>query len=357
MTIAADKTQIAERVLPVDPKTRITLNYQQAMNYTFQAEGKMYSRGVITEFMIDGNRYNPDNAPRQNLPPGPNNKKREGGQAVWQQGDIRITMSWEVVPGKPSRLKLGQPIPRRMDTELVKFTIENLGKTVRKVGCRMRMDVDVVNNDGALFASPVTHPNQILNGVALFGKQLPPFFEALQMPDFNNSGERGVFTLKLGGKMDGPSKIILTNLRRLQRRLGPGAGRSRRLRLRSPVATQEIPPRGKRECAYGYGQGVACVNDAELSVDFGGSFEPSKRFTITAHVTDPVSGQTLTLLLPKGIERVDGKETQVVPTPLQGSNGIVVWRCSLREVGTYPIRIRSSTGETKTWTITVAPPD
>ena len=353
VTIAEDKAQTAERVLPVDPTTRITLNYQNGMNYTFQAEDKTYSLSVDTEFMIDGNRYKPNNTQRQALPPGPNKKKREGGQAVWQQGDVRITMSWEVVPGKPSRLKPGQAIPRRMDTELIKFTIENLGKVVRKVGCRMSMDVFIVDNDGALFASPATHPNQVLNGVALFGKQLPPFFEALQVPDFNNSGERGVFTLKFGSKMDGPSKAILTNLGAARGEWDPApqdAGDAACVLL---WQTQEIQPRGKRECVYAFGQGVACVNDAELAVDFGGSFEPSKRFTITAHVTDPVSGQTLTLLLPKGVERVDGKETQIVPTPLQGSNGIVVWRCSLREVGTFPIRIRSSTGETKAWTLTV----
>ena len=44
----------------------------------------------------------------------------------------------------------------------------------------------------------------------------------------------------------------------------------------------------------------------------GGSFEPKKQFTVAVHVDDPLPGQTVSLELPPGMERVEGKELQPV---------------------------------------------
>ena len=59
----------------------------------------------------------------------------------------------------------------------------------RKVGCRSLWDVFIVNNDGALFASPTTHPKEVLDGVVLDGKKMPLFFEVLQNPSLEKPGE------------------------------------------------------------------------------------------------------------------------------------------------------------------------
>src|SRR5207253_90413 len=72
-----------------------------------------------------------------------------------------------------------------------------------------------------------------------------------------------------------------------------------------------IPPGGKRDMAYAYGIGIASnpENEGRVSMDVSGAFEPGKQFTITAYVADPLESQALTLELPAGLERMDGKAT------------------------------------------------
>ena len=94
-----------------------------------------------------------------------------------------------------------------------------------------------------------------------------------------------------------------------------------------------------------------------MSINFGGSFEPNKTFTVTAYVDDPIEGQSLALLLPPGVERVDGKDTQAVPVAGDTGQSVVMWRCRLAQPGTYPIRVRSSNGVTQTRIVTVARQD
>jgi hypothetical protein len=360
VTIVKEKSEVAEQVLPADPKIRVEYRYIGNMVFGVLAEGKRLTPNpdsVQTLFMIDGKVEAPKGAPKlQPLAKGPGQKMRHGGQAVWQRGDLRITMVLEVVPGKPSQVRPGVPIPRRMDTLLVKFTIENLGNVPHRVGCRTFVDTLIVDNDGALFASPTTHPNQVLNGIELKGKQLPEFLEVLQRPNLQNPGFKGVFTLKLGAKLEGPSRAVLTIYGARGQWDVPArtAGDSACALFWEP---QEVPPQARREIAFAYGQGIACTNEGRVSVDFGGSFAPSKRFTITAYVDDPIDGQSLTLLLPRGVERLRGKATQVVPLPGEAGPAVVLWHCRLAEVGTYRIRIRSSNGVTHTRTVTVAPPE
>ena len=350
VTIVKEKSEVAERVLPADPKIRVEYQYSGNMEFGVSAEGKRLTpsaSSVNTLFMIDGVVQTPQ-VPRklQDLPDGPGNKKRHGGQTVWQQGDVRITLVLEVVPGKSYQPKPGAPIPRRMDTLLVKYLIENSGAASHKVACRAFIDTLVVQNDGALFASPTTHQD----------KQLPDFLEVLQRPDLKNPGFKGVFTLKLGAKLEGPSRVVLTTYgTRGQYNCPPQPAGDSACALFWPA--QDLPPQTRREIAWAYGQGIACTNEGRISVDFGGSFEPGKIFTITSYVDDPIDGQSLTLVLPPGIERVEGKATQVVPLVGESGQSIVQWRCRMTKTGTYPIRIRSSNGVTQAHTVTVAPPD
>ena len=77
-----------------------------------------------------------------------------------------------------------------------------------------------------------------------------------------------------------------------------------------------------------------------------------------AYVDGPLDGQSLTLQLPKGMELIHGKATQNVPLADDtGRSAVVMWRCRLAQVGTYPIGIRSNNGVTQTWTVTVSPQD
>src|ERR1017187_4305207 len=136
VTIVKEKSEVAERVLPADPKIRVEYRYSGNMQFGVSAEGKRLTpldNSVNTLFMIDGIAQSPK-VPKmlQDLPDGPGNKKRHGGQTVWQQDDVRVTLVLEVVPGKPYHPKAGAPIPRRMDTLLVKYIIENTGAAAHK---------------------------------------------------------------------------------------------------------------------------------------------------------------------------------------------------------------------------------
>jgi hypothetical protein len=119
----------------------------------------------------------------------------------------------------------------------------------------------------------------------------------------------------------------------------------------------QVKGKSKHEVGFAYGQSLAVnpENEGKVHIQFGGNFEPNKAFTVTAYVEDPLEGQALTLLLPKGVERLDDRDTQTVPQPTRDGQSVVMWRCRVQQLGTFPIRIRSSNGVTETRTVTVAP--
>jgi len=93
----------------------------------------------------------------------------------------------------------------------------------------------------------------------------------------------------------------------------------------------------------------------ELTLAVGGSLVPGKLITITAQVEFPVPGQALTLLMPRGLMRVEGKEVQ--PVTLSSTNSsLVLWKVRALEPGDFVVRVRSSTGATLSQTIKVSLP-
>src|SRR5439155_16046467 len=99
---------------------------------------------------------------------------------------------------------------------------------------------------------------------------------------------------------------------------------------------REIRPGGKREMVYAYGQGIASnpENEGQVRVALGGSFEPQRLFTVTARVDDPLPGQTVSLDLPEGMQRVEGKELQPVPPPGPEGSSLVLWKARVLRTGT-----------------------
>ena len=93
----------------------------------------------------------------------------------------------------------------------------------------------------------------------------------------------------------------------------------------------------------------------EFTLTVGGSFVPGKIITITAQVDFPVPGQALTLLLPPGLRRVEGKEIQPV-TLSPTSSSLVLWKVRAQEPGSFTVRVRSSTGVTRGQTIKISRP-
>jgi hypothetical protein len=191
------------------------------------------------------------------------------------------------------------------------------------------------------------------------GRDMPPYIQVLQQPDLKNPGVVAWVTFSLGSGIEKPERIVLTS--NLGRRdiwdLAVMGGGFNTL-IGFFWEPKEIKPGGKREMAYGYGLGQATpVNsDANFDMDFGGSFEMGKTFTIAAQVNDPSEGQTLELQLPKGLEVTEGRIIQPVPLTVgDTAQSMVLWKGRVLEYGRHPIQIRSSSGVTKTKILTISP--
>lgn len=347
----------------IDPTKRINFSTQGNFFCNINTiRGETLHLSHFPSFMIDGQLYQSQfgnqagkfevmNAP---LKKGPNNKARDGFMTVWVKGDIRITQTIELHPSKAKAA--GQK--RLMNNVLITYTVENKGNKDANVGVRVYMDTYVVTNDGCLFAAPVTHPGKILDGVVLEGKTLPPYLQMLQTPNLQAPGYVSHLTLNVGSKYEKMSKLVCT-------RHGSGFNTwdmpANQAMFDSAVGmfwpVKELKAGGKREIAYVYGEGIAVSPESEGQFEFGlgGSFEPGKTCTISAVVGDPAVGQTLTLELPAGMERVEGKAVQPVGALAEDqSYSTVLWKARVLKPGEHTIRIRSSTGVTQTKIVSVS---
>jgi peptidyl-prolyl cis-trans isomerase B (cyclophilin B) len=94
---------------------------------------------------------------------------------------------------------------------------------------------------------------------------------------------------------------------------------------------------------------------AELTLVVSGSLAPGKVFSIAAYVDFPTRGQALTLELPPGVVRVEGKEIQPVPLSAAGKS-LVLWKARIEQSGEFTIKVRSSTGIIRSRTISTPAP-
>ena len=361
--IADDKTVVVdvEDSGAVDPTQRINFGGQQFGNGFYMNIRTIRNESLhlshFPTFLINGQTIQGNNVAaalkQMPLPKGPGGKQRVGYQVTQNFNNLRVTQSLELHPSKAK--KSGEK--RLLNNVLITHTLENTGATPATVGMRIYMDTYVITNDGCLFASPVTHPGKILDGMVLQGKELPPYLQMLQNPNLQNPGYVSHLTLNVGSKFEKGYKLILT-------RHGAGFGGyempAQQAMFDSAIGlyfeTKEIKPGGKRELAYVYGEGIAVAAESEgrFQTSLGGSFEPGKSFTVSALVADPALGQTLSLDLPAGMKRLEGKEVQPVAALTQDNEySTVLWKCSVLEPGTHTLRIRSSTGVTQTKIVTI----
>jgi peptidyl-prolyl cis-trans isomerase B (cyclophilin B) len=92
----------------------------------------------------------------------------------------------------------------------------------------------------------------------------------------------------------------------------------------------------------------------DFTLALSGSLVPGKPITITAQVDFPAAGEALTLVLPPGLNCVEGKERQ--PVPLASGPSLVLWKVQALEPGEYSVSVRSSTGAIRSQTIKVPRP-
>jgi hypothetical protein len=350
------KTDVStEASAPIDPTLRINLQMVGNMAFGLSAEGVRLCFGagsIQTLFKINNVATYPNTLQPAKLPDKtPNGKSRHGYYSAFKQGNLTITQVVEAVPSRPA--KPGDQ--RKMHAALVRYIIENKDQKPHTVAARVRIDTHC-NNDGALFAAP-TMPKQILNGIELKDKTLPPFVKIMQVPNLEAPGATGHFTLKFGSRMIGPDRFVCT-----AHGVGDNGwdvtvqqsnGDSDCVMYWKPAT---VAPGATVTLAYAYGIGIATTPDSEgrVSIAWGGSFEPNKLFTITAYVEDPISNQTIELELPRGMELVEGKRVEPVPAPPPDSaTSLVLWKCRVKDLGEHNIRFRSSNGVTQTRTITI----
>ena len=368
ITIKDDKPVVVEVALPIDPTQRIRYQPQGLTAMVNAEQGQTLHLSHFPTLNIDGQMVQVGGFGGVGVPPGrggrfekqdqplgksAGGKMRQGFQTVYLHNkDLRVTFTCEVVPTKAQ----GKAQKRRSDSLLLRYLVENKGQQPHKFGLRVYMDVYIINNDGALFAAP-TFPGKILDGIELKDKTLPDYVQLLEQPNLQNPGFVAHLTLNLGKSLEMPERVVLTRhgigFGTWDMQPQPSGGDSALGIFWEP---KEIKPGGKREFAYGYGQGIVLPPEGEgqYEVKLGGSFEPGKLFTVTAVVSDPAPGQALSLQLPEGVELVEGRTTQPVPSPLEfQANSVVMWKARVTRPGAFPLQIRSSSGTTLTKLVTV----
>src|SRR5262249_12167094 len=178
-----------------------------------------------------------------------------------------FTQNVELVP---SRLPPGMESKggkRRIDTARITYVVENKDSREHEVAYRVFVDTMINNNDGALFAAPTTHPGQVLDGILLKDRTLPDYLQVLENPNIKNPGFVGVMSLKFGGKVEGPNKVVLANTGAVNFGQGAWDVAPQKAGGDSAVfiywAAKKLKPLEKRELIWAYGGGTANGPEAE----------------------------------------------------------------------------------------------
>jgi len=361
VTVKDEKPVTSEAAeAPLDPVQRIHYQPQGLAVTVRTANNEILHLSHFPTLSIDGQLFQQGAGGRvevmnRALPAQKGRKARQGFESVYTYGDVRVTATFTLTPTKPST----RGAKRQLDAVLCHYLIENKGNRPHKVGLRIYMDVYVVNNDGAQFAAP-TMPGKILNGVELKGKTLPPYVQLLQVPNLKNPGYVAHLTLDLGSRVEKADRVVLTQ----HGAGGAFGGWDMPAMVAGDTALgvfwepKEVKAGGRRVLAYGYGKGLAASPESEgvVRLALGGSLQPGKGFDLTAYVSDPAPGQSLTLQLPPGMELLEGPACQPVPEPPgEEPASLVRWRARVVRPGEYTLGVRSSTGLTLRKLIAVSP--
>lgn len=350
---------------PIDPTLRIFYNYDTVRHWglvdartrkrlTYSTTGSTN----ITVFRVNGQSNVIREGGRfQKLPDDPVHEARERSSYTFLlQPGLQVTQLLEIVPSKqPVDIGGGQQ-RRLMDTLLVRYLFENTSRRPINSGLRLEVDTLIGGNDGVPFTVP---GRGLVNTSADFTTpdQVPDFVQALETGKIQNPGTVVHISLKVGGGIEPPSRVVLCHWA-----TNGDLSNIRPTHMGTDSAVimvwpdRNLQPGQRREMGYAYGLGSVTVADARgtLGVTLGGNFDIGQSFTITAYVNNPVAGQTLTLGLPPGLDRIKGQPTQSVPAPLVGNTSIVSWEVRVLQTGVFPLKVRSSTGVTQTKTITIA---
>jgi hypothetical protein len=288
-----------------------------------------------------------------------------GKKSVWLYTNpgphkIQVTQLVEIIPGEPVEYsKDKSKLKRFLDTVRVRYMVENKGSEEAKVGLRMVLDTLIGDNDGVPFTVPGR--SDLVVNMAEFptAKEVPDFVQVLERPDLKSPGIVGFVNFKLGGDVEAPSRVLLTQwpgkiLDRWVIPLRPFDGDSAVVMY---WQEQALKPGAKREVGFSYGLGgLSISSNGRLGVSVGGSFTPGGSLTVVALVNSPVKGETLELKLPPGLKLVGDSQKQSVPAVPEGAQAQqspVTWHIQAEREGTFTIEIHSSSNVTQKKSITI----
>jgi hypothetical protein len=279
----------------------------------------------------------------------------------------------ERVPSKQSVPVRAQRLRRVLDTMLVRFHLENRDTVPHRVGLYSVLDTKIGDNDGVPFAGPGL-PRVVNTWADFHTMDIPDFLQALEVANVREPGTVAQLTLRLGPRLEPPSRVCLTNWAATHKRVNgnqilwlwdrfqpaPFAGDSAVVLF---WRDQELLPGEARNAGFTYGLGHIAADEGKgnLGVTLGGSFAPGEVFHVLAYVRNPVPGQTLTLNLGDGLGLADGEErvkkVRPLPQGLDFGYATVSWKVKGQRPGPHDLRVQSSEGDTqrqRVWIFTPA---
>jgi hypothetical protein len=282
---------------------------------------------------------------------------RIGSRSVWmhQAAPVAIAQHVEIIAG---------PQSGKLDTCLVRYTIENRDTTSHKVGLRFLLDTYIGDRDGVPFAIP-KETRLCDTGNDRQGQAVPDFMVAVETGDLTRPGTVAHVGLRLGGRTDLPDRVTLGAWPSKQK-LGARDPRAQDnltmwdvpvLPLKDQADSavtlywmeKDLAPGSRREAGFTYGLGsvAADASQGRVGVAVGGAFGPGGELTVLAFVKNPAKGEKLTLELPPGLTLIGGTHEQPVPALPAGaasSCSLVTWRARSAPgtETTYAFQVRSS---------------
>jgi hypothetical protein len=192
--------------------------------------------------------------------------------------------------------------------------------------------------------------------------------QALEYPSLSTPGTVAHLTLKPGSGLEAPGRVTLGHWRNERvhqvnnRWLPIFEVPLEDIRGDSCVAMywpeKELAAGVTRQIGFAYGLGSLSSGEGggKLALTKGGSFVAGDEFTVTALVSEPATGETVTLTLPSGLELVGGTASQPVPPLPEGGtskNSPVTWRVKSTRAGHYTLKAESSRGAKQSEPVTI----
>ncbi len=310
-------------------------------------------------------------------------RAREGLRSKFQvvPKKLQVTQTVEIVPGEQSRA---------LDTCLIAYKIENQDSQVHSVGVRFMLDTFIGAEDGVPFTIP-GQPN-LCDTQLRFNSpsEVPDYIEALEYPDFKKPGTVARLQFRLGTSYESPTRVLLCGWPDRTLKRAPfnfqGADEEQTLwqvpfvsmsrlhdsgkkRTDGSLAPrdscvvvywdpQALKPGETRAVGFTYGLGNVASADAggKLLLSLGGRLVRNGELTLTALVSNPERGETVTLDLPAGFALIEGAAEQAVPPPPAGAarqTSPVTWKIRAGPEGTYPLTVRTNKGASQALKVTI----